>query len=67
MDQRHHARQTPCTPDVLRTARDETVEDEVGNDTQNEGHKEDRPPSPTDGEPKNQEEERRENEKYHGC
>jgi hypothetical protein len=52
---------------VLRTARDETVEDEIGKNTQNEGDKKDRPPAPADGQPKDQEQERRENEKDHGC
>ena len=54
-------------PGVLRTARDETVEDEIGKDTQNEGHKEDGPPAPGDGQPKDQKQDRRDNEKYHGC
>lgn len=51
---------------MLRTARNETVEGELGKDTQNEGHKEDGPPAPGDGQPKDQKHERRENEKYHG-
>ena len=50
-----------------RTARDETVEDEIGKNTQNEGDKKDRPPAPADGQPKDQEQERRENKKDHGC
>ena len=52
---------------MSRTAGDKTVENEIGNDTQNEGHKEDRPPTPADGQPKDQKHERCENEKYHGC
>jgi hypothetical protein len=52
---------------VSRTARDETVEDEIGKNTQNEGHKKDRPPPPADGEPKDQKQKRRDNEKDHGC
>jgi hypothetical protein len=58
---------TSARPGVLRTARDETVEDEIGKDTQNEGHEEDGPPAPGDGQPKDEKQERRDNEKDHGC
>jgi hypothetical protein len=51
---------------VLRAARDETIEDEIGENTQNEGHEKDRPPAPVEGQPKDQKQKRRENEKDHG-
>jgi hypothetical protein len=52
---------------LLRAARDETVEDEIGENTQDDGNEKDRPPAPADGQTKDQKQKRRENEKDHGC
>jgi hypothetical protein len=59
----------PCaisTQRVLSPTRDETIEDEIGNDTQDERDKEHRSPAPADRQPKDQKQQRSENEKYHG-